>query len=42
MLTKIFAFVASTLGTLAATVATQGCVIWAWDEPEAPNSMIEK
>ncbi len=42
MLTKIFAFVASTLGAMAATVATQGCLIWVWDEPEAPESIIEE
>jgi len=42
MLNKLFAFVAAAVGALAATVATQGCAIFVWDEPEAPKSMIEK
>ena len=42
MFGKLFAFIASSLGALAAVTATQGCVWLVWDEPTTPKSIIEK
>lgn len=39
---KLFAMAIAAVGTLAAGAASMGCIILAFDEPEAPRSMIEK
>jgi len=39
---KLFASILAVLGTLAATVGSQGCWVWLADESEMPRSLIEK
>lgn len=39
---KYIAAIITVLGSLAATVGTQGCWLWFTDEPKMPRSLIEK
>lgn len=39
---KYLAGVLTVLGSVAATIGTQGCVIWFLDEPKMPKHLIEK
>ena len=38
---NIFASVLEGLGNLAASVGTNACVAWFYDEPECPKSLIK-
>lgn len=39
---KFLADLLAMIGGAAASVGTQGCVIWFSDEPKMPKSLIEK
>ena len=39
---KYLASVLTVLGTVAATMGTQACIIWFMDEPKMPRHLIEK
>ena len=39
---KFLADILAAIGAGAASVGTQGCVIWFTDEPKMPKSLIEK
>ena len=39
---KYIASILTVLGTVAATIGTQGCLVWFMDEPKMPKSLIEK
>ena len=39
---KLFSSVLTVLGTLAATLGTQGCTVLILDEPKMPKSLLKK
>ena len=39
---KYLAGVLTVLGSVAATIGTQGCLVWFLDEPKMPKHLIEK
>ena len=39
---KYIASILTVLGTVVATIGTQGCLVWFTDEPKMPRSLIEK
>lgn len=39
---KYIASILTVLGTVAATIGTQGCLVWFMDEPKMPRNLIEK
>lgn len=39
---KYLAGVLTVLGSVAATIGTQGCLFWFMDEPKMPRHLIEK
>ena len=39
---KYIASILTVLGTVAATIGTQGCLVWFMDEPKMPRKLIEK
>lgn len=39
---KFVASVLAALGSVAATMGTQACIVWFMDEPKMPKSLIEK
>ena len=39
---KLFSSVLPVLGTLAATLGTQGCAVLILDEPKMPKSLLNK
>lgn len=41
MFTKVLAAILSTVGALAATIGSQGCVAGYFDEPTCPKSLIK-
>lgn len=41
MFNKVLAVVLSTVGALAATIGSQGCVFFFLDEPKCPKSLIK-
>ena len=41
-MTKLFAAVLGLIGGIGATIGSTACVMFFFDEPECPKSMIEK
>jgi len=39
---KLFYSVLAAVGAVAATLGTQGCAAWVFDEPKMPNSLLNK
>lgn len=39
---KLFYSVLAVLGTVAATLGTQGCIVFIADEPKMPKSLLNK
>ena len=39
---KLFASILTVLGTVAATLGTQGCIAFLIDEPKMPKSLLKK
>lgn len=39
---KVFYSILAAVGALAATLGTQGCIVWVLDEPKMPKALLNK